>query len=166
MSSDAMPAARSVSATVSTTVLALAPEIARGDLHGRRHHVRICGREFNNATGRSVHQDGDDVGKNRALRMKKVGNHEPVLFGDALGLRSSANCGSTFWPGMTRNNPATTTRSPVSTRSRSRRKPMPGIRRTGLSLPRGSDYIARPTKATGTMPARTCITVRWSTWCR
>src|SRR5262245_3305393 len=103
------------SATASTTVRALAPGLARGDLHGRRHDIRILrDRQREQRDGADhYHQDGEHVRENGPLD-EKIRDHARRYLPPAAGDRAEAtvcSCGSTFWPGMARRIPATTTRS-------------------------------------------------------
>ena len=96
--------------------------IARGDLHGRRHHVGILrDREIEQRHAADQdHQHGDDVGENRPLD-EEFGDHGPgptwpmacrmawrsdALESSALGCSILCSCGSTFWPGIARKQPA------------------------------------------------------------
>src|SRR5205823_8715830 len=56
------------------------------------------------------HQDRDDVGKDRPLD-EKFRNHDRSYFAGAGDASIFLSCGSTFWPGIARNNPAVITRS-------------------------------------------------------
>ena len=87
--------------------------IARRHLHGRRHDVGILRdrQPVERDRADQNHQDGENVRQNRTLDEEFRDHRRSSRYLAAAAVRSSA---STFWPGMARMMPPTTTRSSLA----------------------------------------------------